>query len=129
MKIVSAAIIVKDGHIFIAQRPDGKSLANYWELPGGKQEAFETIEECLEREISEEFNAKVKCGEFFMSSAFDYEFGTILLKAFFAELLPGQELQPLEHKNTAWVTPQELSQYTFAPADTPIIEELKNIEL
>ena len=35
---VVAAAIEKDGKIFCAQRPEGKSLGGYWEFPGGKLE-------------------------------------------------------------------------------------------
>ena len=35
MKDVSAGIIVRNGKIFIAQRPEGKPLPNVWEFPGG----------------------------------------------------------------------------------------------
>ena len=43
-KIISvvAAAIEKDGKIFCAQRPEGKSLGGYWEFPGGKLEQGET---------------------------------------------------------------------------------------
>lgn len=37
-KIVAGAIIVENGRIFIACRPEGKTLAHHWEFPGGKQE-------------------------------------------------------------------------------------------
>lgn len=41
MKDVSAGIIVRNGKIFIAQRPEGKPLPNVWEFPGGKLEPGE----------------------------------------------------------------------------------------
>ena len=37
-KIVAGAIIIENGRIFIACRPEGKTLAHHWEFPGGKQE-------------------------------------------------------------------------------------------
>ncbi len=51
---VVAAAIEKDGKIFCAQRPEGKSLGGYWEFPGGKLEEGESPEEALIREIYEE---------------------------------------------------------------------------
>ena len=41
---VVAAAIEKDGKIFCAQRPEGKSLGGFWEFPGGKLEAGESPE-------------------------------------------------------------------------------------
>ena len=51
---VVAAAIEKDGKIFCAQRPEGKSLGGYWEFPGGKVEVGEAHIEALIREIKEE---------------------------------------------------------------------------
>ena len=53
MKIVGTAIIAdKEGRILIGQRPEGKDLAGLWEFPGGKQEAGETVEQCIVREFA-----------------------------------------------------------------------------
>ena len=51
MKVVAAAIIVQDGKIFIAKRPEGKTLAHHWEFPGGKQKKGETLPQALHREL------------------------------------------------------------------------------
>ncbi len=127
MKIVSAAVIVKDGKIFIAQRPADKKPPLQWEFPGGKQEPGETIEQCLVREIKEELGADVRVGKFIMSSRFDYEWGSFELQAYFAELLPGSGIRPSEHKNYAWAAPEELGGYDFAAADLPIVRRLKEL--
>jgi 8-oxo-dGTP diphosphatase len=65
---VTAAIIERDGKILIAKRSSTSSLPNKWEFPGGKVEAGETTEECLARELWEEFNVEVTVGEFFTES-------------------------------------------------------------
>lgn len=127
MKIVSAAVIIKDGKIFIAQRPADKNPPLKWEFPGGKQEPSETIEQCLIREIKEELNADVRVGDFIISSRFDYDWGSFELHAYFAELLPNSKLSLSEHKNYAWAAPAELADYDFAPADRPIVERIRKI--
>ena len=38
MKEVTAAIILKDNRVLIAQRAPGENLAGRWEFPGGKTE-------------------------------------------------------------------------------------------
>ncbi|MGA9537439.1 MAG: NUDIX domain-containing protein [Desulfobacterales bacterium] len=56
---VTAAILEKDGRILIDQRNSKYHLAGKWEFPGGKIEAGETPEECLARELNEEFEIEV----------------------------------------------------------------------
>ena len=58
IKVVGAAII-KDGKVLCAQRGAGKSLAGYWEFPGGKIEAGETPQQALQREIEEELLCEI----------------------------------------------------------------------
>jgi 8-oxo-dGTP diphosphatase len=50
---VTCAIIRHDSKVFAALRPEGKSLAGYWEFPGGKLEESESLFECIAREIEE----------------------------------------------------------------------------
>jgi 8-oxo-dGTP diphosphatase len=61
---VTAAILVKDNKIIIAKRGSDDRLANKWEFPGGKIEINETPEQCLKREMKEEFDIDVSVGEY-----------------------------------------------------------------
>ena len=64
MKTVTAAILIIDGRILIAKRRLGDRLAEKWEFPGGKIEQGETPEQCLGREMQEEFQIQVSIGKF-----------------------------------------------------------------
>ena len=66
MKIVSAGLIMYQNKLLIAQRKRGKSLEYKWEFPGGKLEEGESLEECLHRELMEEFHMDSKVKDFFM---------------------------------------------------------------
>ena len=128
-KIVAGAIIVENGRIFIACRPEGKTLAHQWEFPGGKQEPGETLPDCLRRELKEELNINAVIGEPFMVSTFEYDFAVIELHTFFVTVEVPDDIKSNEHEKTAWVLPCELKNYTFAPADVPVIEKLAALKL
>lgn len=56
---VSAAVITRNGKVFIQQRPHGGLMGGLWEFPGGKRQSKETEEECLKREIQEELGIAI----------------------------------------------------------------------
>lgn len=62
MRISGRAIIIKDNEVYLMfrRRLINNKLTEYYAIPGGKQEENETIEECVIREIKEEFNLDVK---------------------------------------------------------------------
>lgn len=129
MKTVGTGIIVRDGKVLIAQRPKGKSLAGFWEFPGGKLEEGETIKQCLVRELQEELSIKATVGEFIMSTSHEYEHGSFSLEVFFVFIPDNIEPKNNVHQQLKWVTPQEMDLYTFPVADIAIIEKLKTIDL
>lgn len=130
MKIVAAALLKRNGKLFIAKRPEGKTLAHHWEFPGGKQEEGETLPQTLRRELREELNIEAVVDDFFMQSVYDYDFGQIQMNCFWVRLRDENgEVRSNEHEETAWVTPAELKNYRFAPADIPVVEALSKIKL
>jgi 8-oxo-dGTP diphosphatase len=49
----------RQGRFLLTSRPDGKVWAGYWEFPGGKLEAGETVEQALRRELHEEIGITI----------------------------------------------------------------------
>ena len=121
---VVAAAIEKDGLIFCAQRPEGKSLGGFWEFPGGKLENGETPEEALIREIKEEFDSEIEVISFLNEASYEYDFGIITMKTYLSKLISG-ELKLLEHQDSKWLPIEELSELEWAPVDIPAVECLK----
>ena len=123
MKIVTAAILIKDSKILIAKRKAGDRLANKWEFPGGTVEDDESPEQCLKREMKEEFDIDVTVGEYFGESIYRYDHGSIKLLAY-RTYWTGGEIQPKVHDDYKWVHISQLSDYDLAPADIPIAREV-----
>ena len=124
MKIVIAGLLIKDGLCLIAKRREGDSLANLWEFPGGKLEAGETHELCLQREMDEELQIKVEVGEFFAESSYAYQFGMIQLFLYWASWREGV-MHLAVHDEIAWVDRDSILKYEFVPADIPVVEKLR----
>lgn len=127
MKQVAAAVIEKNGKVLIARRKPGDALAGKWEFPGGKLEPGETPEECLRRELMEEFCVDTKIGAFICASRFEYKHLPIELLAYRAEHLAG-EFKLNDHDRMAWVAPAELPNYDFCSADIPAVRLLMSEE-
>ena len=122
---VTAAILKKDGKILIAQRKTEDDLfGGLWEFPGGKIEEGETPEECMARELNEELNIIVEVGELITSNKHKYPHGIFELLAFTVKHISGVYILNA-HDEIKWVTIDELSNFEFPPADTPIINYLK----
>ena len=122
---VAAAVMVNDGMMLIAKRKPTARLPNLWELPGGKIKPNETPEECLKRELKEEFDIDVMVGEHLGSNIYTYDFGTIELMAYRSIWQDG-DLILKDHEEIRWVFTHELDQFDFAPADTIFVEKLRN---
>ncbi|MCB2146657.1 MAG: (deoxy)nucleoside triphosphate pyrophosphohydrolase [Deltaproteobacteria bacterium] len=120
---VTAAIIVSDGKILIAQRHPRDRLAGLWEFPGGKIEAGETPEQCLRRELLEELEMDAVVGNYLGSSYYHYDHISIELMAYRA-FWNGGPVRLATHQDFRWVKPDRLAGFRFTPADLPFVQRL-----
>lgn len=120
---VSAAVLWRDGRVLLAQRPASDSLGLKWEFPGGKIESGETPEECIERELAEELQIRVKAGRRLHTTLHSYRRHTVRILFLDVCLIEGTP-EPTEHARLAWVRPEALLSYELAPADIPMAEIL-----
>lgn len=123
--IVTAAIIRHNGQVLIAQRKQGAHEGLLWEFPGGKLESGESPEEGLIREIKEELDIDISVDDIFkvVSHCYDKERHVMLL-VYLCQYLSGKP-KTKDCQDFRWVTPDEMNHYTFAPADIPAVEKLK----
>ena len=120
---VVAALIWDEGKFMICQRPAHKARGLLWEFVGGKVEAGETMEEALIRECREELGVLLSVGEVFMDVVHEYPDLTVHLTLFHARVKEGT-VQKLEHNDIQWITPSEIPNYAFCPADVEILERI-----
>ena len=117
---VTAAIIKNKDKILICQRPKGKKMADMWEFPGGKTEVGETSEQCIIRECNEELDITISIDNIFA----DITKEDLHITFFICRIVEGT-IKLKEHQDSRWVTKEELSDYTFCPPDTKVIEMLQ----
>jgi mutator protein MutT len=126
MKVVevAAGLVCHEGRYLIARRKPGVHLAGFWEFPGGKREAGETLEECLRRELFEELSIHIDVPIPFQVIRHEYAEKTVELHFFHCRIQGGQATA-IDCAEIRWVWPHELSNFEFPPADRPIIEALR----
>lgn len=124
MTEVVAALIFDGDRFLICQRPAHKARGLLWEFVGGKVEAGETPEQALVRECQEELAVTVCVDTVFMDVVHAYPDLTVHLTLFLASIAAGT-LQRLEHNDIRWITPAEIPQYDFCPADTEILKQIQ----
>ena len=123
---VVAALIWKGDKFMICQRPAHKARGLLWEFVGGKVEPGETKEQALIRECQEELAVTLSVGDVFMDVVHEYPDLTVHLTLFNATIADGEPLK-LEHNDIQWITPSEIPNYEFCPADEEILERIKLI--
>ncbi len=120
---VTAAVIEKDGKILIARRKKGDLLAHKWEFPGGKIETDETPEQCLKRELFEEFGIETEVKEH-MGSSRSSSFPNLIELMAYRVIHVSGDFRPTAHEEIRWVRPSELQNYDLAEADQAIVKIL-----
>jgi 8-oxo-dGTP diphosphatase len=77
---VAVGVLVRtDGAFLLTSRPSGKPYAGYWEFPGGKLEAGETVEHALQRELHEELGIQIGAAQPWKIETVDYPHALVRL--------------------------------------------------
>jgi mutator protein MutT len=120
--VVAAAVIEHDGTFLLTRRLRGVHLEGCWEFPGGKCEDGEPHAACLQREIVEELDARVRVGREVFTISHSYPDRVVELHFFACELLG--EARPVLGQEMRWVRREELASLEFPPADEELIRIL-----
>ena len=126
--VVAAALIDTDGRILMAQRPEGKSLAGYWEFPGGKVDVGERPEQSLIRELHEELGIVVSedCLAPLTFASHGYDEFHLLMPLYICRKWKGI-VSSKENQRLKWIRARDLCNYRLPPADIPLIPALVDL--
>ena len=127
--VVACALIDEDGRVLLAQRPEGKHLAGYWEFPGGKLAPGETPEACLVRELREELGVATEtaCLAPLTFASHAYERFHLLMPLYVCRKWQGEPLPREGQAALRWVRARRLRELEITPAGValvPFLEEL-----
>ena len=110
--------------VLLTRRLKGTHLAGYWEFPGGKVEAGESVHTALARELAEELGTRVGETVPLMTVNHDYGEKQVLLDVHQVKDWSGEphgaEGQPL-----AWVDSGSLDEFQVPEANAEIMSRVK----
>jgi 8-oxo-dGTP diphosphatase len=79
VEVAVGMLIQADGQFLLTSRPAGKVYEGYWEFPGGKIEAGETVEQALRRELQEEIGVTIGSAQPWRIELVDYPHALVRL--------------------------------------------------
>ena len=123
---VTAAIVNRSGKIMICQRPADKACGLLWEFPGGKIESGETGEQCIVRECQEELGITLAVKRKVTDVIYEYPNRVVHLYFYLCDIVEGEPLKK-EHNDIAWITPDEIPNYEFCPADAKMLSSVRSL--
>lgn len=98
---VAVGVLLQGEEFLLTSRPEGKVYAGYWEFPGGKLEAGESVEQALRRELQEELGITIGAAQIWKTQMVDYPHA--LVRLHFCKVWDWQgELQMREAQSHAW---------------------------
>lgn len=110
------------GRFLMTSRPDGKVYAGYWEFPGGKLEAGETVEQALRRELQEELGICIADAQLWKTELIDYPHARVRLHFCKVHAWSG-ELEMRERQAARWqMLPVEVR--PILPGTVPVLNWL-----
>jgi len=123
-EVAVGVLIRPDGAFLLTTRPPGKVYAGYWEFPGGKLEAGETVTQALQRELREELGLSIGAVKPWKVTMVDYPHA--LVRLHFCQVFDwAGDLQMLEAQTFSW---QQLPVQVapLLPGSLPVLQWLSD---
>lgn len=124
--VAVGVILNTDNQVLLAKRPSHLHQGNKWEFPGGKVESGETCSQALIRELREEVNLIVIDTSPLMTISHDYPDKEVFLDIHTVNSFTGTP-EGLEGQQVLWADLDNLKEYDFPEANTPIIDKLLSL--
>jgi len=121
---IAVGIILRDGRFLVARRRPDAHAGGTWEFPGGKQEAGETLEDALRREVAEETGLRFRRAILLHAEEHAYPERTVLLH-FFLCLEPEGDPCGLEGQEVRWAAVEEIARLEVPEANRRVVEMLE----
>lgn len=115
---VVAALLVDGEEVLVAQRKSSDSGGGFWEFPGGKVEAGESLEQALEREIQEELEMPIQILKFLASYEVTTPTQKLIQLTLFAAQVESREFTLNDHDDAKWVLWKNLKEIPFLQGNT-----------
>lgn len=129
-EVAAGILLDSKGRYLLGQRPEGKPYAGYWEVPGGKIEAGESVFGALKRELQEELGIDIQDSEELLVLEHDYPHAYVRLHVSIIrewEGTPqGREGQALSWELLSGIRP---SVEPLLPAAWPMLEKLRSLKI
>jgi 8-oxo-dGTP diphosphatase len=122
--VVVGILMKPNGDVLLASRPEGKPYAGYWEFPGGKVEAGESVFAALQREFEEEIGVRIVSADEWCGVEHVYEHAHVRLHFFISRDWQG-EPAALEGQQLAWQG--SVAVEPVLPATIPLLEWLDRL--
>jgi 8-oxo-dGTP diphosphatase len=120
VEVAVGVLIDAEGRFLLTTRPPGKVYAGYWEFPGGKVEAGETVEQALRRELIEEIGVVIGPAEPWRVTMHDYPHALVRLHFCRVRQWAG-EFEMREGQQMAWET-LPVGSAPLLPGTLPVLD-------
>jgi 8-oxo-dGTP diphosphatase len=121
---VAVGVLVRaDGAFLLTSRPTGKPYAGYWEFPGGKLEAGETVGQALARELHEELGVRAQIGREVSRYEHNSAGRGLVLLFHTVDAFEGEPAS-LAFEEIRWESPANLPQYDFLDGDLDFVKRI-----
>lgn len=129
-EVAAGILLDSTGRYLLGQRPEGKPYAGYWEVPGGKIEAGESVFDALKRELQEELGIDIQESEELLVLEHDYPHAYVRLHVSIIRQWQGLP-QGREGQALSWemLTAAKPSVEPLLPAAWPMLEKLRLLKI